>query len=254
MSPHSPPPASLPPAVRPLDPRRLKASLGPRPAAPSMRPRPATPTLEELQLQRSAYSQAQVDAQDQTLYTLLEVDPHVNDEGLKRSYRALLSRYHPDSIATYGLYTRAQAAALTDQIEEAYLRLSNPLSRREYNDEVFPGGLPAQRAEARAPSPFSARPTTLLPAEAAARASLEPLSGAALRRLRLAHEVTLDEVHERTKISLQVLSRIEDEELAALPAVYLRGFLRQLAQAYGLDERALIDGYLGRARGRGAQR
>jgi len=61
-------------------------------------------------------------------------------------------------------------------------------------------------------------------------------------------------VHERTKISLQVLSRIEDEELAALPAVYLRGFLRQLAQAYGLDERALIDGYLGRARERGAQR
>ncbi len=244
---------STPP--RPQEPRRPKASLGPRPAAPSMRPRPASSTLEELQLQRSAHSQAQVEAQDQTLYTLLEVDPNVNDEGLKRSYRALINRYHPDSLATYGLYSRAQATALTDQVEEAYLLLSNPLTRREYNDEAFPQGLPSQRTEARAPSPFSARFTPLIPAEAAARASLAPLSGLALKRLRVAHEVTLEAVHERTKISAQMLARIEEEDLEALPAeVYLRGFLRQLALAYGIDERALLDSYLALYRARASSR
>lgn len=253
MSPNSPP--SLPPGGRPPEPRRLRASLGPRPAAPSMRPRPASATLEELQIQRSAHSQAQVEAQDQTLYTLLEVDPNINDEGLKRAYRALLTRYHPDSLATYGLYTRAQASALTDQVEEAYLRLSNPLTRREYNAEVFPSGLPTQRGEVRPQVNFSARFTPLIPPEAAARASLEPLSGLTLKRLRVSNEVTLEALHERTKINAQMLARIEDEDLDALPAeVYLKGFLRQIASAYGLDERALIDGYLSLYRARGAGR
>jgi len=222
--------------------RRPKASLGPRPAAPSMRPRALSPTLEELQLHRSAELQMSAELNDKSLYALLGATPDCSDEELRRAYRVALSRFHPDGIATYGLYSRAQAIAITDQIESAYLKLSNPQERRSYDSETFPEG--TSPSESAAPAETPSRFLPLIPPEATAQLN-EPLRGETLKRLRLAHSISLEALHQRTKITLKNLQCIEDEDGSQLPAnVYLKGFLQQIARAYSLPEAKLCADYL----------
>lgn len=222
--------------------RRPKASLGPRPAAPSMRPRSLAPSLEELQLQRSAELQMNAELNDQSLYALLGAMPDCSDEELRRTYRITLSRFHPDGLATYGLYSRAQAAAITDQIEEAYLKLSDPNERRNYDLETFPTGIDTNHQETQVDTPSRFLP--LIPPEATAHIK-EQLRGETLKKLRIAHSVTLEILHERTKITLKNLKGIEEEDRQVLPAnVYLKGFLQQIARAYSLPEAKLCADYL----------
>lgn len=222
--------------------RRPRASLGPRPAAPSMRPRSLAPSLEELQLQRSAELQMSAEFNDQSLYALLGASPDCSDEELRLAYRLALSRFHPEGLATYGVYSRAQAAAITDQIEEAYLRLSDPNKRRSYDSEAFPEGVSQRSQVSLADTPSRFLP--LIPPEATAQLT-EPLRGATLKRLRIEHSLTLEVLHERTKITLKNLKGIEDEDAQTLPAnVYLKGFLQQIARAYSLPEAKLCAEYL----------
>jgi|GEM_PF-2182937 len=222
--------------------RRPKASLGPRRAAPSMRPRSLAPSLEELQLQRSAELQMSAEFNDQSLYTLLGASPDCSDEELRLAYRLTLSRFHPDGLATYGVYSRAQAAAITDQIEEAYLKLSNPNERKSYDSEAFPDGVNPQAKPKKEDTPSRFLP--LIPPEATAQL-VGPLRGETLKELRLAHSLTLEVLHERTKITLKNLKCIEEEDANNLPAnVYLKGFLQQIARAYSLPEAKLCTEYL----------
>lgn len=251
--------ATLPPeerqrfdAASPL--RRPRASLGPRPAAPSMRPRPSSPTLEELQRIRSAERQMSVELNEQSLYSLLGVEPSCTDEELKRAYRVALTRFHPEGVATYGLYSRAQAIAITDQIEEAYLQLSDPTQRKSYDAEAFPLGVPNSAATPAPESPVN-RFAPLIPPEASQEALKQPLTGALLKSLREAHHITLEQLHERTKISLKNLNFIESEDAHNLPAdVYLKGYLQQLARIFGLPETRLCTELLAEVHARRGQR
>jgi flagellar biosynthesis protein FlhG len=75
----------------------------------------------------------------------------------------------------------------------------------------------------------------------------EPVSGAALRRFREGKGVSLDEIAQKSKISVRFLRYIEDERFDMLPAaVYLRGFLHEYARGVGLEPRGTAEGYLQR--------
>ena len=75
----------------------------------------------------------------------------------------------------------------------------------------------------------------------------EPVSGAALRRFREGKGVSLDEIAQKSKISVRFLRYIEDERFDMLPAaVYLRGFLHEYARGVGLEPKGTAEGYLQR--------
>jgi curved DNA-binding protein CbpA len=72
-------------------------------------------------------------------------------------------------------------------------------------------------------------------------------SGALIRRVRERLGVSLEDVSNVTKINILYLRLIEAEDHDELPArVYLRGFLRQIAQLLKLPVRRFVDGYFER--------
>ncbi len=67
------------------------------------------------------------------------------------------------------------------------------------------------------------------------------LIGARLNHARTMANLALQDIADRTKISLRFLAAIENDDFSALPGhVYIYGFTRAFARAVGLDEESLV--------------
>lgn len=75
----------------------------------------------------------------------------------------------------------------------------------------------------------------------------EQAPGKLIERLRRQHQLSLQDLSQRTHIGLKYLTAIEQTDLEILPrSVYLRGYLREIARAFGVDSAQLIDDYFKR--------
>ena len=69
--------------------------------------------------------------------------------------------------------------------------------------------------------------------------------GRYLRSVRREKGIALEQVAAETRIGLETLNLIEQEDIAGLPAeVFVNGFIRSYAKAVGADEDRALDGYL----------
>ncbi len=67
------------------------------------------------------------------------------------------------------------------------------------------------------------------------------LIGARLNQARMAANLALHDIADRTKISLRFLAAIENDDFTALPGrVYIYGFTRTFARAVGLNEESVV--------------
>ena len=67
------------------------------------------------------------------------------------------------------------------------------------------------------------------------------LIGAKLKQARVGANLSLQDISDRTRISLRFLTAIENDDFAALPGrVYVIGFTKAFARAVGLDEESLL--------------
>ena len=67
------------------------------------------------------------------------------------------------------------------------------------------------------------------------------LIGARLNQARMTANLALQDIADRTKISLRFLAAIENDDFSALPGrVYIFGFTRAFARAVGIDEESLV--------------
>lgn len=67
------------------------------------------------------------------------------------------------------------------------------------------------------------------------------LIGARLKKAREGANFSLQDIADRTKISLRFLAAIENDDFSALPGrVYIYGFTRAFARAVGLDEESVV--------------
>ena len=73
----------------------------------------------------------------------------------------------------------------------------------------------------------------------------QPLScGFHLQTLRMKKGISLEAVSRETRISLDILRALEQEDYSRLPAeVYVKGFLRAYARTVGADGDALVEHY-----------
>ncbi len=182
-------------------------------------------------------------------YALMEVDPGAADEEIRRAYKRQLKRFDPSGVVVYGLYRKDELAALMRNLKAAHETLVDPEKRRRYDRSVFPEGHPSlrradQRVAAAAPMPRLAAPAD--PVTAAGLTADTLFRGPALQKIREASHLSLEEIAERTKISMFTLRCIEADQFSDLPArVYMRGFLKQLAEILRVDGEKLLLDYLG---------
>jgi cytoskeletal protein RodZ len=67
--------------------------------------------------------------------------------------------------------------------------------------------------------------------------------GAALKEAREQAGLTLEEIHERTRINLKHLRAIERGDFPSVPQTYVRAFIREYARTVGLDETVTLQQY-----------
>lgn len=104
-------------------------------------------------------------------------------------------------------------------------------------------------AAAAAPPPPTARPTEPAPAMAVPLPVVPDgnWTGDALRQVREARGLSVQQIAERTKVTRHHIENIEGERFGALPAqVYLRGILLSLARELRLDGQKVARAYLER--------
>ncbi|MBM3255324.1 MAG: DUF4115 domain-containing protein [Candidatus Omnitrophica bacterium] len=71
---------------------------------------------------------------------------------------------------------------------------------------------------------------------------MEP-AGLRLRKIRLEKGISLEEVHKKTKIHLNVLKSIEEDSLINFNPIYIKGFLKMYCQFLGVDPKEYIADY-----------
>ena len=76
-------------------------------------------------------------------YNILGVAKDASADEIKRSYRALAMRYHPDKNSS------VEAEEVFKEITEAYSVLNEPERRKRYDFELFPEGAPVSVAAPR---------------------------------------------------------------------------------------------------------
>jgi flagellar biosynthesis protein FlhG len=174
-----------------------------------------------------------------THHDLLEVDRGATDEEVRRAYKRAKEVYAPGSLPTAGLFDSLGVELLRARLEEAHDVLLDPARRRPYELSVFPDAqaqeLPDEEerliSRPRPPAP------TITPET--------HFTGALLRAVRESQGVSLKEVSRHTKIGLNYLKAIEDDDDKVLPAlVYVRGFVAEFAKYLSLDAKHVTRTYV----------
>jgi curved DNA-binding protein CbpA len=73
-----------------------------------------------------------MNSKQQTYYDLLDVHPSASAIKIRRAYRELSKKYHPDTTTL----TRAKATVKFQALNEAYAVISNPERRLAYDLEI----------------------------------------------------------------------------------------------------------------------
>jgi flagellar biosynthesis protein FlhG len=189
--------------------------------------------------------------EEQTYYEILETEPGVSDEEIRRAYRAIKEIYASGSLVVAGLYDDHELAELHARVNAAHDTLFAPERRRVYDLALPEADLAravraAANAGRRAPA-VGAPEERPEPSEA-----LDPateITGELLRKLRETRGIELGDIAQRTKISERYLRAIEEERFSDMPAaVYVRGYVMEYARALRIDAQRVVDSYLARYR------
>lgn len=185
-----------------------------------------------------------------TLYEVLGVERSATDEEVRRAYKRQRELYTAGSLATQALLDEAGLRARQGKIDEAYDTLLDPVRRRAYDLSTFEE--PAPAAPAPAPRPALKAEQLMLQSELAREIGPDTeFTGEILRKVRESQGVDVAEIASRTKISRAYLEAIEAERFEELPAaVYVRGFVSELAKFLRLDASLVQKTYLRRMRER----
>ena len=195
--------------------------------------------------------------EEQTYYEILETEPGVSDEEIRRAHRTVKDNYASGSMLISGLYDEHELAALHARINAAHDTLFAPDRRRLY-DLALPEADLARAVRAAASLPRPGGAAAGVGGGAGAGADERPdavidtsaeVTGAFLRKVREIRGLELSDIAQRTKISERYLRALEEEQFADMPAaVYVRGYVTEYARALRLDPQRVAESYLARYR------
>lgn len=204
--------------------------------------------------------------EDENYYEILQVAPDAGQNEIRRAYREALAIYEEEGVATYSLFSDQQRKTLLLAIESAFKTLIDDDKRTDYDQNLIDThqvdasifSSKARRQLAARSDPGSPSKEGSLSQWVSKRAdapeiqerievimSSERVSGPALKQLREAYGIDLSEIYAISRISSDVMKRIEADRFGDLPAtVYLRQFLKTYAGILQIDASHVVDGYL----------
>lgn len=181
-------------------------------------------------------------------YEMLDVEKNATAAQIRSAYNAALQMYQPDSLVSYSFFSKEERDKILSLLDNAYVTLINEAQRAKYDKElhlpassVSGGKIPPvkkpvnifeinrqrfassgqknQNAELKAKISRSALIRDIL--------SRQEITGADLKALRNELGVAIEKIHQETKIRLDYLNYIEEDQKDRLPAaVFLKGFVR----------------------------
>jgi len=201
-------------------------------------------------------------------YELLEIPINASPFEIRQAYRNALSIYEEGAIISDAFFADDERNSILRRIEEAFSTLIDKDRREDYNRELIGAGvidavslekckpkkkgpIPLFSLKKRKGPPSSTRWVKDRINEKDIRkvsqeiVSKRLISGRDLKELRKTMGIAIDEIFEETRISIKVLTAIENDDVTSLPQrFYLKNFLRAYAELFKLDAEKLIDGYL----------
>jgi DnaJ-class molecular chaperone len=205
---------------------------------------------------------------EQNYYDLLDVSPKASFEEVQSAYDEAVSIYSNDSIPTYSLFTQEEREQIMARLVEAYKILTNGQLRKEYNQILIergefspqevgfssleePGVAKGKLREVSVESLIQEENSENLSQAGDSALDLFNeytfVTGKSIKMVRLAREMSLEEVYRNTNIPKHTLEDIEEEHFEKLPAlVYLKGFLKAYADTLTVNQAQMVDGYVKR--------
>ncbi len=206
---------------------------------------------------------------EQNYYILLGISPEATFEEVRSAYDQAMGIYSADSIATYSLLTREERERMLSRLVDAYKTLTNSQLRKEYNSFlVEKGELSPQEMGLSSPGDSDTAKgklrdvsvESLVQREERTENENQPsgdnldlpdnltsVTGRDIKMLRIAGDISLEEIYRKTNIPKKTVEDIEEENFENLPAlVYLKGFLKTYAKVLNINEDQMVDGYIER--------
>ncbi len=214
-------------------------------------------------------------------YTVLAVAKNATQMMIREAYVRRKATYVENNPAFYSLGMDAQSQENILEVERAYALLMDPDKREIYNQELiqqkiatihdFHPFLQRNGASARETLPDYERKSregqlrpkpVFLQRRVCEQASVpavqekyekiiaagDPSDGTLYRILRETAQVSLDHIHQQTKINVDHFLHIEDNQWEALPQpIYVKGFLRSYFEFLGVkDHNRLVEAFITR--------
>jgi curved DNA-binding protein CbpA len=206
---------------------------------------------------------------EQNYYELLDISPQASSQEVRYAYDQAINIFSADSISTYSLLSQKERKLILERLVNAYKTLANSQLRAEYNKsliekgELSPeeiGALPFDESNAATGKLSEVMVGSLLQGvdteESATKPSASNLdlfdinttvTGRSIQELRVARDISIEEINRKTNIPKKTLKDIEEERFEELPAlVYLKGFLKAYAKILNADEAQMMGGYVRR--------
>jgi cytoskeleton protein RodZ len=167
-------------------------------------------------------------------FETLEISPDSTIMEIRNAYNRLKKLYSTESVVISPIadeFSKKERQEILEQVEEAFKKLMESLKRRHGSSAFFTGDLASDNDTS---------------AEKTEEASY---SGSVIKQIREKMGIQLFEVSLDTKIRMELLESIENEEFDSLPQeVYLKGHLTNYASYLRLKPKKVTHDYMGRYR------
>jgi len=186
-------------------------------------------------------------------YELLDVQPGASALEIRTAYNAAMQMYQPDSLVSYSFFSREERDRILALLDTAYFTLINEAQRAKYDQTLNGPDMEPHRGVKKPVSIFDIRrqsaqihirknhtaelKTKISQSRTIAEIlSKQEIRGADFRAIRNELGVTIEAIHQETKIRLDYLNSLEEDRLDKLPAtVFLKGFVKAYLKSLCID-------------------
>ncbi len=191
-------------------------------------------------------------------YEMLDIKPDASALEIRSAYNTALQMYQSDSLVSYSFFSREERNKILALLEKAYLTLINEAQRALYDNEINPSGnvvIEGKSTTVKKPinifdinrqgTNFLTRKHQSLELKSKISQSQliedilsrQNIRGADLRAIREELGVTIETIHQETKIRLDYLNFMEEDRTEKLPAaVFLKGFVKAYLKSLCIEQ------------------